>query len=185
MRRIALVLSGTPAEARVETKCRMPHAIDATSSSQRHLLDGVELPRHRRDVVPRTTASARWQRNSLVDLRTGEYSILLYLNAQDWSHRDHGGALRAEIGEDKVGVSPRGGRLVIFHSDCIPHAVEEAPERGRVAVVGWLRTRRSDEATSLRDSPRFRAAERLERFGHDGSARRQSVQKSKLHGLRC
>ena len=49
-----------------------------------------------------------------------EYSILLYLNAQDWSHRDHGGALRAEIGDDKVGVSPRGGRLVIFHSDCIP-----------------------------------------------------------------
>ena len=107
--------------------------------------------------------------------------------------------MRAEIGEDKVGVSPRGGRLVIFHSDCIPctrgvllvvassrrcraggesltrrrHAVEEAPERGRVAVVGWLRTRRSDEATSLRDSPRFRAAERLERFGHDGSAKRQ------------
>ena len=113
------------------------------------------------------------KRNSLVDLRTGEYSILLYLNAQDWSHRDHGGALRAEIGEDKVGVSPRGGRLVIFHSDCIPHAVEEAPERGRVAVVGWLRTRRSDEATSLRDSPRFRAAEQLERFGHDGAAKRQ------------
>ena len=107
--------------------------------------------------------------------------------------------MRAEIGDDKVGVSPRGGRLVIFHSDCIPctcgvpivvassrrcraggesltrrrHAVEEAPERGRVAVVGWLRTRRSDEATSLRDSPRFRAAERLERFGHDGSAKRQ------------
>ena len=31
------------------------------------------------------------ERNS----HTGEYSILLYLNAQDGSHRDHGGALRA------------------------------------------------------------------------------------------
>lgn len=102
-----------------------------------------------------------------------EYSILLYLNARDWEHEEHGGALKAEVGAKTLSVSPKGGRLVVFHSDCIPHAVEEAPERGRVAVVGWFRTRQSDEATSLKESPRFKAAETLERFGHDGSAKRQ------------
>ena len=47
----------------VEIKFQAPHAIDAMVSSQLHLLDGVEVPRHRRDVVP-VTASARWRGGS-------------------------------------------------------------------------------------------------------------------------
>ena len=134
--------------------------------------------RHRRDVVPRT-ASARWRGGDVTHICAQASTPSSSTSTpRTGATATTAARLRAEIGEDKVGVSPRGGRhlplgLVIFHSDCIPHAVEEAPERGRVAVVGWLRTRRSDEATSLRDSPRFRAAERLERFGHDGAAKRQ------------
>ena len=52
-----------PAGACVKIKFLTPHAIDATSSSQPHLLDGVETPRHRRDVVP-VTAAARWRGGS-------------------------------------------------------------------------------------------------------------------------
>jgi len=37
-----------------------PRAVDATSSPELHLLDGVELPRRRRDAVPRT-AAPRWR----------------------------------------------------------------------------------------------------------------------------
>ena len=88
--------------------------------------------------------------------------------------------MRAEIGEDKVGVSPRGGRLVIFHSDHtvhmrpivvagrdgVPTGIGDAARRrggagGRVAVVGWLRAA-GDEAAS-RDCHGFEA-EALERW---------------------
>ena len=37
---------------RVEIKCRAPHAIDATLSPQLHLLDGVQIPRHRAWLPP-------------------------------------------------------------------------------------------------------------------------------------
>ena len=47
----------------VEIIFRTPHAIDATSSPQLHLLDGVEILRRRRDVVP-VAASARWRGGS-------------------------------------------------------------------------------------------------------------------------
>jgi hypothetical protein len=36
----------------VEIKYRAPHAIDATLSPQLHLLDGVQIPRHRAWLPP-------------------------------------------------------------------------------------------------------------------------------------
>ena len=42
----------------VEIKFRAPHAIDAMSSPWLRLLDGVEFPGHRRDIVA-VTASVR------------------------------------------------------------------------------------------------------------------------------
>ena len=47
----------------VEIKFRTPHAIDATSCPQLHLLDDVEILLHRRDVV-QITAADRWRRGS-------------------------------------------------------------------------------------------------------------------------
>ena len=174
----AVILGGTSTCPAPYTTCWAGTA--PRTMACRSAASARDTPSTRR--CPRT-ASGRWRggsRRSNVNSHTGEYSILLYLNAQDWSHHDHGGALRAEIGEDKVGVSPRGGRLVIFHSDlvifnsdCIPHAVEEAPERRprrRRRLAAHAAERRGDFIKGLAAVP---AAERLERFGHDGAAKRQ------------
>jgi SM-20-related protein len=73
------------------------------------------------------------------------YSLLMYLN-QDWSDED-GGKLRMHFdsggdelppGErpDFLDVAPKGGTLVLFHSDQVPHEVLDT-ESERVAIVGW------------------------------------------------
>jgi SM-20-related protein len=66
-------------------------------------------------------------------------SLVLYLNA-GWTPRD-GGALRLHLGAgDTRDVLPRGGTLVAFASDDVPHEVL-APRRERLALTGWLRRR--------------------------------------------
>jgi SM-20-related protein len=81
--------------------------------------------------------------NSASILRS--YSLLLYLN-KDWKESD-GGHLRIHLdsggdflpaGEEPnyVDIEPRGGTLVLFKSDKIPHEVLDTNSE-RVAVVGW------------------------------------------------
>ncbi|KAL1523183.1 hypothetical protein AB1Y20_018137 [Prymnesium parvum] len=74
------------------------------------------------------------------------WSYLLYLN-QAWSEEDggwlrifnDGGAESAPEGgpPSYVDVEPRGGTLVVFRSDSVPHEVLETRAE-RLALVGWL-----------------------------------------------
>ena len=89
--------------------------------------------RRHRDAIP----------GSASVLRT--YSLLLYLN-KDWTpkdggelllHRDSGGDELPEGEEPNfVKVEPRGGTLVLFKSELIPHEVLDTNAE-RLAVVGW------------------------------------------------
>ena len=74
-----------------------------------------------------------------------KYSLLLYLN-QNWKEED-GGKLRMHFdsGGDELpagetpnfqDVDPKGGTLVLFESDKVPHEVLDTNAE-RVAVVGW------------------------------------------------
>jgi SM-20-related protein len=89
--------------------------------------------RRHRDAVPGSTSTLR------------EYSLLLYLN-KDWQD-SYKGALRVHFdsGGDElpkgqepnfVDVSPKGGTLVVFSSDALPHEVLDT-QMERIAVVGW------------------------------------------------
>jgi hypothetical protein len=76
-----------------------------------------------------------------------KYSLLLYLNRRDWSsemggqlrlHRDSGGdALPNDELPNFIDVSPRGGTLVLFRSDLVPHEVLDT-QMDRIAIVGWF-----------------------------------------------
>ena len=85
------------------------------------------------------------------------YSLLLYLN-EDWTEED-GGQLRIHLdsggdflppGEEPkyIDVEPRGGTLVLFKSDQIPHEVLDTKAE-RVAVVGWYNRPYSSADLSL------------------------------------
>mmetsp|Transcript_6510 Transcript_6510/g.14734 ORF Transcript_6510/g.14734 Transcript_6510/m.14734 type:complete len:318 (-) Transcript_6510:135-1088(-) len=89
--------------------------------------------RRHRDAIPNSASLLR------------KYSLLLYLN-QDWSEKD-GGQLRIHLdgGGDEcpagvapkfIDVEPKGGTLVLFKSDAIPHEVLNTNSE-RFAVVGW------------------------------------------------
>jgi SM-20-related protein len=68
-------------------------------------------------------------------------SLVLYLNPQ-WSTHD-GGELclyaADSKGADSTRVLPKGGRLVLFRSDLIPHEVLTALQT-RWSLTGWFRT---------------------------------------------
>lgn len=71
-------------------------------------------------------------------------SIVLYLNEDDWGSSD-GGELalysQSESADDvSLLIQPIAGRLVIFDSKEIPHAVQKT-NRYRYSITGWLRTR--------------------------------------------
>ena len=74
------------------------------------------------------------------------YSLLLYLNS-NWKQVD-GGQLRIHLdsggdylpeGETErfIDINPKGGTLVIFKSDQVPHEVLDT-EAERGAIVGWF-----------------------------------------------
>jgi SM-20-related protein len=89
--------------------------------------------RRHRDAIP----------GSASVLRT--YSLLLYLN-KDWTSKDGGELLlHLDSGGDElpdgeepnfVKVEPKGGTLVLFKSERIPHEVLDTNAE-RLAVVGW------------------------------------------------
>lgn len=89
--------------------------------------------RRHRDAVPGSASVLR------------SYSLLLYLN-KDWTpkdggqlllHLDTGGDFLPEGEEPNfVEVAPKGGTLVLFESDKIPHEVMDTNAE-RLAVVGW------------------------------------------------
>jgi len=89
--------------------------------------------RRHRDALP---GSASVLRN---------FSLLMYLN-KDWKEED-GGELRMHMdsGGDEVpsgeepnyiDVAPKGGTLILFNSDQVPHEVLDTKSE-RVAIVGW------------------------------------------------
>ena len=89
--------------------------------------------RRHRDAIPGSASMLR------------KYSLLMYLN-RDWSDKD-GGKLRLHMdsGGDElpyaeqpsfIDVAPKGGTLVLFHSDEVPHEVLDT-EAERFAIVGW------------------------------------------------
>lgn len=89
--------------------------------------------RRHRDAIPGSASTLR------------KFSLLLYLN-QDWKeefggrlrmHMDSGGDFLPE-GEapNYVDVDPKGGTVVLFESDKLPHEVLDTKAE-RLAVVGW------------------------------------------------
>lgn len=90
--------------------------------------------RRHRDAVPKSASVLR------------SYSLLLYLNSQNWTKAD-GGELRMHFdsggdflpdGEmpNYIDINPTSGTLVLFKSDAIPHEVLDT-QKERVAIVGW------------------------------------------------
>lgn len=89
--------------------------------------------RRHRDAIPNSASVLR------------QYSLLLYLN-DDWKeedcgqlrlHRDGGGDFLPEGQEPNyIDVEPKGGTLVLFKSDKIPHEVLDTNSK-RYALVGW------------------------------------------------
>jgi SM-20-related protein len=89
--------------------------------------------RRHRDAIPGSASVLR------------KYSLLLYLN-KDWTpkdggqlllHRDSGGDFLPQGEEPNfVEVAPKGGTLVLFQSDLVPHEVLNTNAE-RLAVVGW------------------------------------------------
>lgn len=91
--------------------------------------------RRHRDAIPNSASILR------------KYSLLLYLNSDDWSPEKDGGRLRMHLDAggdelppgaepDFVDVDPRGGTLVLFESDKVPHEVLNTNSE-RFALVGW------------------------------------------------
>jgi SM-20-related protein len=67
-------------------------------------------------------------------------SMVLYLN-EGWGAEDGGELLLyPESGEQAVKLVPRGGNLVCFLSDRVPHEVLPA-RRLRLSLTGWFRKR--------------------------------------------
>ena len=100
-----------------------------------------------------------------------EFSLLLYLNEDDWSAAD-GGELRMKLNDTKnLCVNPLGGTLVIFRSDAMPHEVLES-KRERWTVVAWFATRRArnEEESNRQFQKVIDAGERWERMGFDKAA---------------
>lgn len=83
------------------------------------------------DATPGTTTVLR------------KFSILLYLNTNDWSN-DMGGQLRLFVKDTLIDVLPIGGRLVIFESDRIAHQVVET-NQPRLVLVGWFNRPPTDD----------------------------------------
>jgi SM-20-related protein len=77
---------------------------------------------------------------------TRAVSLILYLN-EAWGPAD-GGELVLETGEGTaVRVAPRGGTLVVFLSERLPHEVLPA-RRERLSLTGWFRRRALSGAVS-------------------------------------
>ena len=105
--------------------------------------------RRHRDAIPGSASVLR------------SISLLLYLN-EDWTpndggqlllHRDSGGDELPKGEEpDFIQVEPKGGTLVLFQSDSVPHEVLDTKAE-RLAVVGWYnRPVSASDISSLSDS---------------------------------
>jgi len=92
--------------------------------------------RRHRDAIPNSASVLR------------KYSLLLYLNRDDWSPEKDAGQLRMHLdgGGDEcppgvkpnfIDVDPLGGTLVLFKSEAIPHEVLDTMSE-RFALVGWF-----------------------------------------------
>mmetsp|Transcript_13365 Transcript_13365/g.43551 ORF Transcript_13365/g.43551 Transcript_13365/m.43551 type:complete len:480 (-) Transcript_13365:103-1542(-) len=123
--------------------------------------------------VPRGDAGFRALGRRGENFERREFSVLLYLNDAEWAD-DDGGKLRVTLAEDDrptTEVTPRGGTLVAFRSDAIPHEVRES-HRERWTLVAWFATQRprSDQDKVRRFRSVVAAGERWERLGFDRAA---------------
>eukprot|EP00980_Cylindrotheca_fusiformis_P019919 scaffold7017_cov134-Cylindrotheca_fusiformis.AAC.14 len=112
----------------------LPHPLDTTLSEflYAYYPRGGFYRRHR-DAIPGSASVLR------------KYSLLMYLN-KDWTpedggklrlHMDSGGDYLPEGEEPKFeDVEPKGGTLVLFESDKLPHEVLET-QAERIAIIGW------------------------------------------------
>lgn len=134
-------LSDVPSEARSQmykildqVRQDLPQPLDESLSEllYAHYPTGGFYRRHR-DAIPGSASTLR------------KFSLLLYLN-QDWKeefggrlrmHMDSGGDFLPE-GEapNYIDCDPKGGTLVLFESDKLPHEVLDT-QAERVAIVGW------------------------------------------------
>eukprot|EP00584_Thalassiosira_punctigera_P015670 CAMPEP_0172552884 /NCGR_PEP_ID=MMETSP1067-20121228/47250_1 /TAXON_ID=265564 ORGANISM="Thalassiosira punctigera, Strain Tpunct2005C2" /NCGR_SAMPLE_ID=MMETSP1067 /ASSEMBLY_ACC=CAM_ASM_000444 /LENGTH=342 /DNA_ID=CAMNT_0013340957 /DNA_START=25 /DNA_END=1053 /DNA_ORIENTATION=+ len=91
--------------------------------------------RRHRDAVPNSASVLR------------KYSLLLYLNGEDWDPKADAGQLRLHLDgggdecppgmePDFIDVDPLGGTLVLFKSEMVPHEVLNTNSE-RFALVGW------------------------------------------------
>ena len=91
--------------------------------------------RRHRDAIPNSASVLR------------KYSLLIYLNGEDWDPKSDAGQLRVHLdgGDDEcppgaepkyVDIDPLGGTLVLFKSEMIPHEVLNTNSE-RFALVGW------------------------------------------------
>ena len=91
--------------------------------------------RRHRDAIPNSASVLR------------KYSLLIYLNGEDWDPKSDAGQLRVHLdgGDDEcppgaepkyVDIDPLGGMLVLFKSEMIPHEVLNTNSE-RFALVGW------------------------------------------------
>ena len=67
-----------------------------------------------------------------------KYSLVIYLN-ENWQP-DEGGEISL-YGKEEVRLLPLAGRAVFFQSDKLEHEVHPSPERFRMSIAGWLKTR--------------------------------------------
>lgn len=112
----------------------LPQPLDASLSEflYAYYPSGGFYRRHR-DAIPGSASMLR------------KFSLLMYLN-KNWVE-ENGGKLRMHMdsggdelppGEEPnyLDVSPKGGTLVLFNSDQVPHEVLDT-ESERIAIVGW------------------------------------------------
>lgn len=96
-------------------------------------LDGFEL-----QAACYPGAGARYARHvdALREDALRRFTAILYLNP-DWVP-GHGGQLIAWTPTGLRRIAPRAGRMVLFRSECLPHAVS-ASRAPRYALTAWMR----------------------------------------------
>lgn len=67
-----------------------------------------------------------------------KYSIVTYLNADDWAPGDGGQLVLFPEGQLPLEIQPNSGNAVFFRSDEIEHEVKPAG-RVRLSIAGWLK----------------------------------------------
>lgn len=123
----------------VDTLVRRLEALDRRGLNERLFLGLDFYEAHYAHYAP-GAAYAR-HRDAFVGQRNRIVSTVLYLN-RDWQEADGGQLLVYDEAAATVleRVQPRGGTLMVFLSERLPHEVLPA-RRSRYSIAGWFRQR--------------------------------------------